>query len=209
MVEKRKMPKEKGKNDTFSGIAIQPNEKNNISKFMQRQTVIKEGKNEMTEGEKKNSSKQISAHQMAKRKERGIRRLQAFQNKKRVKELAMGMVARNEVLDQLGLTIEEDEIISERAARDLAETLSRPSSPIPFSSGYPSRSPSPESLAILKQEERRRWEEERLLHVKESPRLVGQNRAQREKELANSSKARDHLRERRAKAILAGSLRAR
>ena len=50
---------------------------------------------------------------MAKRKEKGMQRLQAFQNKKRSEELAMGMIARNEALDQLGLKVNEEEIMSE------------------------------------------------------------------------------------------------
>ena len=99
--------------------------------------------------------------------------------------------------------------MSERAAREQAETHSRSPPPFPCSSGYPSRSPSPENLAILEQEERRRWEEELRRHVQESPRFVVQIRAHREQELANTSKARDHLRERRARAILAGALRVR
>ena len=111
--------------------------------------------------------KTISALQRAKRKEKGMQRLQAFQNKKRAEALAIGMVARNEALDQLGLKVKEEAITLERAAREQAETTWR--SPFPLSSGYPSRSLSPESRAIIQQEERRRREEERRRHVKESP----------------------------------------
>ena len=81
--------------------------------------------------------KTISALQRAKRKEKGIRRLQAFQHKKRAEALAIGMVARNEALDQLGLKVKEEGIISECASREQAETSWH--SPSPLSSGYPSR----------------------------------------------------------------------
>ena len=60
---------------------------------MQTQTFMKEEKNK--EGEEK-KMKTTSALQRAKRKEKGIRHLQAFQHKKRAEELAMGMVTRNE-----------------------------------------------------------------------------------------------------------------
>ena len=63
--------------------------------------------------------KTISALQRAKRKEKGIRRLQAFQHKKRAEALAIGMVARNEALDQLGLKVKEEAITLERAAADV------------------------------------------------------------------------------------------
>ena len=90
---------------------MQPKKKNNNnSKFMQTQTFMKEEKNK--EGEEK-KMKTTSALQRAKRKEKGIRRLQAFQHKKRAEALAIGMVARNEALDQLGLKVNEEEIMSE------------------------------------------------------------------------------------------------
>ena len=134
MVKKRTMPKKKEKNDASPGKGVPPKKKNNYSKFMQKEIFMKEEIKEEG-GEKK--MKIISAQQMAKRKEKGMQRLQAFQNKKRAEELAMGMVARNEALDQLGLKVNEEEIMSERAAREQAETSWR--SPSPLSSGYPSR----------------------------------------------------------------------
>ena len=118
----------------------------------------------------------------------------------------MGMVARNEALDQLGVKVNEEEIISERAAREQAETSWR--HPSPLSAGYLSRSPSPEIRAILQQEERRRREEERRRPVKESPHLVAQFGAERAQELASAHNATNHLRQRSARAILAGALRA-
>ena len=136
---------------------------------------------------------------MAKRKEKGMKRLQAFQE-----ELAMGMVARNEALDQLGLKVREE--VSERAAREQAETSWR--SPPPLSSGYPSRSPSPESSVILQQEERSRREEERRRDVKESQRLqvVAQIGVERAQEVARKRNSQNHLRQRSAREILAGAL---
>ena len=62
-------------------------------------------KEKREEREEKFSSKKkqrISAQQMAKQKEKGSRRLQECQHKKQAEELAIGMVARNEVLEQLG-----------------------------------------------------------------------------------------------------------
>ena len=196
MVKKRIMPKKEEKNDTSPGKGVPPKKKNNYSKFMQKEIFMKEEIKE--EGEEK-KMKTISAQQMAKRKEKGMQRLQAFQNKKRAEELAMGMVARNEALDQLGLKVNEEEIMSERAAREQAETSWR--SPPPLSSGYPSRSPSPESRVVLQQEERRRREEER-------PRLVAQIGADRAHELARARNATNHLRRRRAREILSVALRA-
>ena len=70
--------------------------------------------------------KTISAKQMAKRKEKGMKRQQAFQNKERAEELAMGMVARNEALDRLGFKVKEEEIMSERAAKEQAERSLKP-----------------------------------------------------------------------------------
>ena len=203
MVKKRIMPKKKEKNDTSPGKGVPPKKKNNYSKFMQKEIFMKEEIKE--EGEEK-KMKIISAQQMAKRKEKGMQRLQAFQNKKQSEELAMGMIARNEALDQLGLKVNEEEIMSERAAREQAETSWR--SPPPLSSGYPSRSPSPESRVVLQQEERRRREEERSRHVKESPRLVAQIGADRAHELARARNATNHLRRRRAREILSVALRA-
>ena len=136
------------------------------------------------EGEEK-KMKTISAKQMAKRKEKGMKRQQAFQNKERAEELAMGMVARSEALDQLGINLKEEEIMSERAAREQAETSWR--SPPRLSSAYPCRSPSAESRIILQQEECRRREEERSRHVKESPRLVAQIGAERAQEPARAT----------------------
>ena len=117
----------------------------------------------------------------------------------------MGMVARNEALNQLGLKVKEEGIISGRAARERVETSRRSLSRSPLSSGYPSRSPSPESRAILQHEGRRRREEEWRRHVKESPRLVVQIGAERAQELARARNATNHLRQRRARAILAGA----
>ena len=77
---------------------------------MQKEILMKEEIKEEGEGKK---MKIISAQQMAERKEKGMQRLQAFQNKKRSEELAMGMIARNEALDQLGLKVNEEEIMSE------------------------------------------------------------------------------------------------
>ena len=51
--------------------------------------------------------------------------------------------------------------------------------------------PSPESLAILKQEEHSRWEEQLCLHEHVTSCLVAQNRAERQEEFARASKATD------------------
>ena len=99
----------------------------------------------------------------------------------------MGMVARNEVRDQLGLIVKKEEFITKLAAREQAESSWR--SPTHCSSGYPSCSPSPESRAILEEENRSRREEDRRRQTKESPRLVAQIRAERADELARASKA--------------------
>ena len=115
------------------------------------------------------------------------------------------MVARNEVLEQLGLQVKEEEFLSKLAAIEQAESYWR--SPPPCSSGYPSRSPTsrplPESRPSLRRKigatPRQRDEDRRRL-AKESPRLVAQIRAERAEELARASK-------RSARAISAGALR--
>ena len=66
--------------------------------------------------------------------------MQEFQQKKRAEELAMGMVARNEALEELGFQVKEEENMSESAAREAAGHHAKfwaETSPPPFSSGYP------------------------------------------------------------------------
>ena len=58
----------------------------------------------------------------------------------------MGLVARNEALEELGFKVKEEEIMSERAAREAAECHAKfweKTSPPPFSSGNSSPTPSP------------------------------------------------------------------
>ena len=74
--------------------------------------------------------------------------------------------------EQLGVKVKEGELLLKLATRDQAESSCRP--PTPCSSGYPSRSPSPESQAILEEEDCCRLEEDRRRQVKESVRLVAQ-----------------------------------
>ena len=123
------------------------------------------------------------------------------------------MVARNEVLEQLGHTVKEEELISKNAASEQAESfwsrwrqalihLGTPCSSgypsihlgTPCSSGYPSRSLSPESRAILK-------EEDGHSQANESSHLVAHMHAQRVEELAHASKATRLFGARRARAI--------
>ena len=54
---------------------------------------------------------------MARHKEKGVRSMQEFQQKKRAEELAMVMVARNKSLEELDFKVKEEEIILEAAER--------------------------------------------------------------------------------------------
>ena len=124
-----------------------------------------QGEEERNEdGEVKNSSekkKKIAPQQMAKLKEKKSLACKSF-HKEQAEELAIGMVARNEVLEQLGLKVKEEELMSKPAAREQAESSWLSSTPCSSqSSGYPSRSPSPEGRpgpgrAILEEENRSR-----------------------------------------------------
>ena len=152
-------------------------------------------------GEKKPKRK-LSDYQLEKKRKRDSDRIHKFQQKKRSDELAAGMSVRNAALEQLGYRVQEEEC-----------TTSIPDDPncyIPSvcSSGYPSRSPSPngcwskEMVEAHKRERRIRQLEMEAKFAEDVAATIRSNQRERKEELAHVQKAGIAARARRARAVL-------